>query len=33
MAKDSHTAATIGFESEPWRVADALRFDMDGALH
>jgi type I restriction enzyme M protein len=31
MAKANHSAATIGFESELWRAADALRSNMDAA--
>jgi len=31
MAKDSDSAATIGFENELWRAADALRSNMDAA--
>jgi type I restriction enzyme M protein len=29
MAKDNNTAAPIGFESDLWRAADALRSNMD----
>jgi type I restriction enzyme M protein len=31
MAKNNNSAATIGFESELWRAADALRSNMDAA--
>ena len=31
MAKSNNSAATIGFESELWRAADALRSNMDAA--
>jgi len=31
MAKDNNSAATIGFENELWRAADALRSNMDAA--
>jgi len=31
MAKDNDSAATIGFEKELWRAADALRSNMDAA--
>ena len=31
MAKDNDSAATIGFENELWRAADALRSNMDAA--
>ena len=31
MTKDSDTAATIGFEDQLWRAADALRSNMDAA--
>lgn len=29
--KDTHTAAAIGFESELWCAADALRSNLDAA--
>jgi type I restriction enzyme M protein len=29
MAKNNDSAATIGFENELWRAADALRSNMD----
>ncbi|MEE8391985.1 MAG: type I restriction-modification system subunit M N-terminal domain-containing protein, partial [Anaerolineae bacterium] len=31
MTKGNNSAATIGFESELWRAADALRSNMDAA--
>ncbi|WP_058868181.1 class I SAM-dependent DNA methyltransferase [Chloracidobacterium thermophilum] len=31
MAKDTNNGATLGFESELWRAADALRSNMDAA--
>jgi len=31
MPKTNNSAATIGFESELWRAADALRSNMDAA--
>ena len=31
MAKDTNNGANLGFESELWRAADALRSNMDAA--
>lgn len=31
MAKDTNNSANLGFESELWRAADALRSNMDAA--
>ena len=31
MARNNNSAATIGFESDLWRAADALRSNMDAA--
>ena len=31
MAQNNQSAATIGFENELWRAADALRSNMDAA--
>jgi type I restriction enzyme M protein len=31
MTKNNNSAATIGFENELWRAADALRSNMDAA--
>ena len=33
MAKDNNNGANLGFESDLWRAADALRSNMDAAKH